>query len=257
MPHDWRITLCYVAILLVSFILMKAVNAVESFADRQQRATYLLFAPLLSIRVWNQRTPINRPKFLRMLLSVSLALPTLVLVYWKFPSFLQAHELPWMLRSYLAVVPFVVLLESIGAVTQLACIPTCGALPPLLNRPHLSRSLAEFWGQRWNPWLGGWFREVCFRRYRRRPELGTFIAFGASGIWHELLVSVPLWIVFRESVFGFMAGYFLLQAAGLLIERRFTQYPFLTKSWLWVIVLTPVPLVLNRGTLLIFHFSPP
>lgn len=256
---NWTITFYYAAILIFSFVLMKAVNAALSDKPILEKLTYLLFSPLLSIRTWEQRIPIDGPEFLRLVLRACIAIPALAVVYWKFPSFVEDHQLPWGIGSYLAIIPFVVLLEAIGVATQLASIPMCGALPPLLDKPYLSRTLAEFWGKRWNPWLGGWFWEVLFRRFRRHPAWATLVAFGASGLWHELLVSIPLWLVFRENLFGLMLAYFLIQAAGLLAERRLPRrrFAWIRTCWTWIFVLTPVPLVLNRGTLLIFHLSPP
>jgi hypothetical protein len=72
------------------------------------------------------------------------------------------------------------------------------------------------------------------------------------------LVSIPLWFAYRANRFGWMVAYFGIQALAIIAERRLLRP---ATAWnrvvLWLVVLVPAPLVLNQGTLLIFHLSYP
>lgn len=58
------------------------------------------------------------------------------------------------------------------------------------RRPYLSRSTAEFWGERWHISLGRWFRDYLYiplgggRAGRARQYLNLMLVFVASGLWH-------------------------------------------------------------------------
>jgi D-alanyl-lipoteichoic acid acyltransferase DltB (MBOAT superfamily) len=58
------------------------------------------------------------------------------------------------------------------------------------RRPYLSRSTAEFWGERWHVTLGRWFRDYLYvplggsRAGRTRHLLNLMLVFLVSGLWH-------------------------------------------------------------------------
>jgi alginate O-acetyltransferase complex protein AlgI len=58
------------------------------------------------------------------------------------------------------------------------------------RRPYLSRSTAEFWGERWHISLGRWFRDYLYiplggsRAGAVRQYLNLMLVFIASGLWH-------------------------------------------------------------------------
>jgi D-alanyl-lipoteichoic acid acyltransferase DltB (MBOAT superfamily) len=58
------------------------------------------------------------------------------------------------------------------------------------RRPYLSRSTAEFWGERWHISLGRWFRDYLYiplggsRAGAVRRYLNLMLVFIASGLWH-------------------------------------------------------------------------
>ncbi|MDH3319616.1 MAG: MBOAT family protein [Betaproteobacteria bacterium] len=58
------------------------------------------------------------------------------------------------------------------------------------RRPYLSRSTAEFWGERWHISLGRWFRDYLFiplggsRAGPIRLYLNLMLVFLVSGLWH-------------------------------------------------------------------------
>lgn len=90
------------------------------------------------------------------------------------------------------------------------------AATPIMNAPIRATSLAEFWSERWNLAFRDLTNPLLFRPLTRRWGVagGTLAAFAASGLVHELVISVP-----AGAGYGLPTLYFALQGVGLLIER--------------------------------------
>ncbi len=94
----------------------------------------------------------------------------------------------------------------------------CGLdVRPIMDAPLNSTSLGEFWGRRWN----GAFNQLAFENIfwpvarSTGPILGTIVAFLASGLIHELVISLP-----ARTGYGLPTAYFLLQGCGVIIQHR-------------------------------------
>jgi len=87
----------------------------------------------------------------------------------------------------------------------------------IMDAPWRARSLADFWGSRWNRAFSHVANRALFRPMTRRFGLvwGTLAGFGLSGIAHELVISLP-----ANRGYGLPTLYFLIQGAGVLAERR-------------------------------------
>ena len=136
--------------------------------------------------------------------------------------------------------------------------PLSGKLQPRLHdHPLLARSVADFWGRRWNLWFSDWFRLVIFAPLRRRPVVALLLVFFVSGLMHEWVLNLPLWMVTGRKLFGTMVFYFLLQAAGVLVERCFLKRNAPVKIiFAWLVVFAPAPLVFNEGWLRMLRLWP-
>ena len=105
--------------------------------------------------------------------------------------------------------------------------------------------------------MSDWFRFAIFAPMRRRPVLSVWITFFVSGLLHEYVLNFTLWIATGRNLFGTMMLYFLLQAAGVLIERRLIKgHPRVNRVLTWLIVLAPVPLVFHESMLRALHLWP-
>jgi hypothetical protein len=114
---------------------------------------------------------------------------------------------------------------------------------PIMRQPLKSESLAEFWGKRWN--LG--FRKLSFSLVFRPLKnkfgatTGTLAAFLASGLIHDLVISVP-----ARAGYGLPTVYFLIQGCGVIAERTDTGKKLGLgrggRGWVWMSFVTLAPL---------------
>lgn len=117
---------------------------------------------------------------------------------------------------------------------------------PLFDRPLAARTLAEFWSRRWNlP-----FTEMT-QRALYRPLTGVLgrdgaalLAFGFSGMLHELALSLPV-----RAGYGLPMLYFVLHGCATRIEPRlrgaFARRPWLARVWTLLWLALPLPLVFH------------
>lgn len=120
-------------------------------------------------------------------------------------------------------------------------------LRPLMNAPWASSSVTEFWGQRWNTAFRDLVHRHAFLPILRRhgQTCALFTVFLASGLIHELAISVP-----ARAGYGGPTLYFLIQAVAVLVERRFpgshsVQARTVRRITTWIILLLPVPLLFH------------
>ncbi len=121
-------------------------------------------------------------------------------------------------------------------------------IQPLMNRPLFAASLSEFWGKRWNTAFRDFAHEQVFRPLCRHwsVSLAVWSAFAFSALIHELAISVP-----AGGGYGLPTIYFLLQSAGIKIERVLTRTRWWPQTilvkWLFAacFVIGPAPLLFH------------
>jgi hypothetical protein len=141
----------------------------------------------------------------------------IVLVYWGAPVALPVSRL---LSGWVGMIGIVLALHfGLFKIIALAWRKAGIDATPLMEAPVKSRSLSEFWSRRWNTGFS-----VPARRYlmvplaRRIGMVGAIIVvFIASGILHELVISLP-----ARWGYGLPTLYFLFQGLGMLFERSRT-----------------------------------
>jgi Membrane bound O-acyl transferase family len=86
----------------------------------------------------------------------------------------------------------------------------------IMRAPLRASSLSDFWGRRWNMGFRALSHGLVYEPVRKRWGSGAAVmaAFGASGMIHDLVISVP-----AGAGYGLPTAYFMLQGAGVLIER--------------------------------------
>ena len=119
-------------------------------------------------------------------------------------------------------------------------------LPGVLNSPVLSRSIGEFWTERWNPGASVFFRRTCYEPLARHGRVrALFAAFIVSGIWHWLLAYVVLGRWGMSVVWG---AFFFVQPLLILLERRLQVRrwrPAAARGWTLSALAVTCPLIVE------------
>ena len=111
-----------------------------------------------------------------------------------------------------------ILLLHFGTFGLLAAAWRANGIPvtPIMRFPVGAASLSEFWGRRWNLAFRDLAHRVVFAPVSHRwgHKAALWASFAASGLAHELVISVP-----AGAGYGLPTSYFLLQALGVTLER--------------------------------------
>ena len=113
---------------------------------------------------------------------------------------------------------------------------------PIMNEPWKAKTLADFWGKRWNLAFRDAAHKCIYIPFKNRfgAKAGFLAVFTFSGIVHEAVISVP-----AQGGYGGPMLYFLLQFLGLSLQK---QSVFLNKLWFtWLILLAPLPLLFHQA----------
>jgi hypothetical protein len=219
------------------------------------RSLRFIFSPVLAPNSLERSQPLSAtPSFL---LRAGSCLGGLLFYYWIYWKLVNTFQLRGIALSYLVAPAVLLTTEVFIAIVTLLWLPSGWLLPVLHRNPFAARSVTDFGGRRWNLWISDWFRYAIFAPLRRRPRLAIWLIFFFSGLLHEYVLNLALWLVTGRKLFGTMMVYFLLQAAGMLIERRFLNpHARANVAFTWLIVLAPVPLVFHESMLRTLHLWP-
>lgn len=118
-----------------------------------------------------------------------------------------------------------------------------------MNRPLASKSLSEFWGRRWNTAFRDLAHRFIFRPLASRlgPRLGLAAGFLASGLVHDLVISVP-----AGGGYGGPTMFFVIQGAAVSLERSRLGRRIglgrgaIGRSFVFAAVIVPLGLLFHR-----------
>jgi len=110
---------------------------------------------------------------------------------------------------------------------------------PNMQSPLLARSLADFWGRRWNSAFNVLAERYGFRPLAPRigPRAALAVVFLASGLLHEAVITLP-----AGAGYGLPTAYFALQAIGIFIERfsLIRRRVWLNRLFAWGVIVAPL-----------------
>ncbi len=117
-------------------------------------------------------------------------------------------------------------------------------VPPLMQSPWRSASVAEFWGKRWNIFASEkLFHPYCFAPLARHNlALALFVPFALSALGHMLVAFVALGNWSLALLFG---AFFLVQPLPILAERRLgvrRWHPAAARTWTLTALAITAPL---------------
>ena len=242
-------TWAFVATVAALGFLMKALSLRCARRPVRNRLCFIL-SPLASVDSWRRVVMATADDVRQTFIRCVLATGAFLICHWIYRRLVTTLNLSGWSLSYLGA-PLVWLMgESGGSIICALYLPT-GRLMPLPHDAVLAaRSVADFWGKRWNAWFSDWFRQVIFRRWRARPVTALMLVFLVSGLIHEIVLNLNLWFLTGHAPFGSMMLYFGVQPLGILAERNWlTNYPKVNVGFAWLIVLGPAPLIVNEALL--------
>lgn len=179
-------------------------------------------------RVWSAFVPFDvrraRPARFQwnaiMLTKLAVFPALMVLCVWLPLRFSAAFPPPlaWVLQQVGAAAFTYIVMDVVAQMLRLVHLSLGLDVGQLQRDPIFSRSLAEFWGERWNLPVSQWLNDFCFRPVARRKgaALGVLAAFAGSAALH-------FWLFFAAANLrcGLLAAaFFLAQFPGLVVERR-------------------------------------
>ena len=149
----------------------------------------------------------------------------------------------WTARWSLALVFIYALSSAVYRAVMVAYLAFGFVTPRLHIAPAASRSVQEFWGERWNRIVSAWLSDTVLRPLarRRRPLWGAFAAFVVSAVFHAYLALVAV----SWAMAWVMLAFFLLQAAIIALERTLrvrAWRPVAGHAWTlaWMVGLSPM-----------------
>ncbi len=248
--------LSYQVIFILNFLFVVLLMKIASWKmsglkSDPQFLRFLFATPLLSYTAFRHRIQHPSPLWFILLkfFMTSVFMGFMILIAHKLNA--RPHFSDVLLLS-----PLIYLLtEWMGVFAQLLFYPVT-ALSPLHNHPLSSHTLGEFWGRRWNIWVQDWLRDIA-RPHRRTRVKKLLITFFISGLFHEVMVNLPYLLKYGKLTFGNMIIYFLLQALGLWVDKKYLHRApsKLRRIFLWLVVAIPSPLFLNKPLLLFFGIN--
>ncbi len=234
---------------LGTFGLLYLIKAIILLASRLQERKVSFSCKLLFMSIWpgmdpqamsdhrNQKEDIGRyfvEGYLTMLVGFFLMLALA----------LSASLVPAELLGLLGIIPFILMLhfglsKIINAVFWLCGLP----VPMLFKRPLESRSLRDFWSNRWNCSFVEMNR-VLFQPLLRKllpgkPRMSFVGVFLLSGLLHEVGISFP------AGGWGLPLCYFALQAALIFLESSIKMPAGLRKLYVYASVILPFPILFH------------
>ncbi|WP_394840882.1 membrane bound O-acyl transferase family-domain-containing protein [Pendulispora brunnea] len=121
-------------------------------------------------------------------------------------------------RSMMAALAVLAAGESMDRLVRVAGAAAGFEIPPLYRAPALSRTLVEFWGQRWNLPVTTWLREHIHAPLARvgLRRTGTLLAFAVSGLVHVYPTAIGAGLAPAMA----MGAFFLVHGAAVALEPR-------------------------------------
>lgn len=251
------IQLVFLALAMGAVYSMKGVSLAMASGRWPENLWLFLVSPLPSVKSWPRVSSADGPGVLNVLRQAGSGLLLAAPAYGLYWALVPPLGLSWLWISYLAVLPAFLSGLVVGPVTRLSLLPLGLLMPPFHGRDIGGASLTGFWGNGWNLWMSDWFRQATFIPFRRTPRRASFLAFLVSGLVHEPVINLPAALLFGWNTWGLVLAYFMVQWAGVLVDRRLVRLaPGLRRAWCWFVLIAPTPLFFNEPILRILFLWP-
>ncbi len=223
-----------------------------------QRYKFLFFSPFYSTKTWSRCINIlDRSMFqpVKKLIYL-LLLSVLILIFYK--AIITNYSQYRYIMVLASIIPFYIITELIGQFFQIVFLLFNKTIPGIHNKPFMAKNITQFWSNGWNIWVRDWLFEITPTRIRKMNYVNIIFPFFISGIWHEIIINIPLFIISKINIFGTMILYFLIQSLGVIADKKYFRIKA-SKSLRYLfclfIAIAPSPLFFNEQLLKIFFFN--
>lgn len=211
--------------------------------------TFYLKSPYLTPLSYNRQnhSSLKKQIYTWILFTILFFLSLIILKKLIVPNLSNSY-----LKSYFALPTLYFALEFMGR--SAALLFTLFNSQPFVDMhqaPWMAKSLSEFWGRRWNTWVRDWIMTLTKPVTKVNSKIAPLYSFLISGLFHEVMVSLPYYLATGNSVFGYMISYFFIQLIGMRLEKRFKKLmnPLISRCYTWAVIILPVPLFINDSIL--------
>jgi hypothetical protein len=178
--------------------------------------------------------------------AAAFTMPTVLCIAFLLQIGTPTTPATWLARWAVAAMAAYCSIEVVMAVQHTGARLLGFTLPKLHDNPIFARTLAEFWGRRWNLGVRNMLHEHCFRPLARRTSLtqAVLATFAASALLHAWLLLAAGGFALALSI----ASFFLIQGGFALVEQRaqVRRWPAMfQRTWTACAVLLPLPLLLE------------
>lgn len=220
-------------LIAATFVVMK-VAVVAVTRTRLTPMQWLAFAGWFGMRpsLFTHRVERRSTPFTRGLFAIAAGVALLLL----------ARSLASPVLVFLLALPALSLILHFGIIDIVTALYRRNGWPvnePFRN-PLASRSLSEFWSRRWNVGFSEMIAVMVYHPVRRRAgdTAALFASFLASGLLHEIAISVPV-----RAGYGLPTLYFLLHGTLVAIERKFPRVA--SRAWTVFWLVAPLPILFH------------
>ncbi len=171
---------------------------------------------LVDSRVLRRAKPVVRPRVVvHVLVSVAVGIAAYAVV--RASADLAGWRM-WAVRWAGALVFAVAFSEAVYNGLEEASRATGVQVPALHRHAIRARTVAEFWGVRWNTTVSAWLRSTAYLPLARRgaPRLGVVCAFTLSAVTHGWM----MWLVIPGWLVASVTGYFVVQGLLVVAEAK-------------------------------------
>jgi len=253
----------FLLIFISTFFFMKIVayavsSSLNSSQTNKNKYSFFLFfvSPLFAPKTL-RKNRIKEKSVIREISTRFFILSAAFILAFEFYTWIfQLTAWPTYAKAY-ALTVFVYLATAyMGVLGQALSLLTTEVPTDMHNHPYRSKSISEFWSMRWNSWIRDWLHLISKRIAPKSLFTRSILTFVISGIFHEVMFNLPYYLYKKESFFGTMMGYFIIQYICVIFDKKFlaAKSIILRKAFMWASIILPIPLFINKPFLYFFNF---
>jgi hypothetical protein len=246
----------FILLFMLTLVLMKFSSLVLN-GQLKKDFKFLINSPLITPKTKNYNLKKTRQIKFEILFKFFIHSFTVLFFYDFYKVLFDHFQLSIIAKAYIFSIYIYLFTNFIAASARVFSLLAYEVPVDMHNRPYLSKSISEFWSVRWNKWIHDWLNLISKKCAPRSIKQRLFWAFFFSGIFHEMMFTLPYYLYFKENYMGTMMGYFMFQFLFMIIDRQVLKrhLPILRRPFMWFSVFAPLPLFINKPLLAFFGLS--